>query len=86
MHVEQVHHKKSDYEQTDHTVIRLVVVDFLALTPAKEGRLGALVVDVGPKILLQRYGRLLGDLNSLVDGSLRLLVDSLEKDAVKMGF
>lgn len=79
MHVEQVHYKKSNYRQTDHKVIRLVVMDLLALTPAEEGGLGALVVDICPEVLHAGLRRRLGDLDRLVDLLLRLLVEGLQK-------
>ena len=79
MHVEQVHHKKSNYRQTDHKVMRLVVVDLLALTPAEEGGLGALVVDICPEVLHAGLRRRLGDLDRLVDLLFRLLVKGLER-------
>ena len=83
MHVEQVHHKKSNYRQTDHKVMRLVVVDLLALTPAEEGGLGALVVDICPEVLHAGLRRRLGDLDRLVDLLLRLLVEGLRKNCIR---
>ncbi len=55
----------------------LEVVNLLTLTAAQEWRLSALVVDVGPEILLEGLGRSLGLLDSLVDFSLSLLVEFL---------
>lgn len=58
---------------------RLVVVNLLPLTTTQEGWLGALVVDVGPQVLLAGEGRGLSLLDGLIDLSLGLLVEFLRK-------
>ena len=60
--------------------MNLVVVHLLPLASTHEGRLGALVVDIGPEVLDRRLRRLLSLLNILINGGLCVLVNFLKEN------
>jgi hypothetical protein len=68
--------------KTPEPLPSLVLVELLTLTATQERRLGTLVVDVGPQILLQWNGRSLSLFDSLVYLSLGLFVEFLYRVSI----